>query len=199
MISRSLCTAAVLFLLAAAPVLSADVYKSDPVHSSIAFSVRHMVISNVKGTFDKFDVTIAYDGEDITASSVDVTIDAASINTRHEKRDVDLRSVNFLHVEKYPLITFKSTALRRSGEGYVATGELTVRGVTKKVEFPFVVNGPVLSPWGQTVIGVEIHYALNRHDFGVSWNKTLDNGGVVVGDDVKVEIQVEAIREEQGQ
>lgn len=196
MLQKTLCAVLVMLLAGASPALSTDVYKSDPVHSSISFSVRHMVISNVKGTFDTFDAAITYDSGDIMASSVEVTVDAASVNTRHEKRDVDLRSENFLHVKAFPSLAFKSTSVRKNGDGYIAEGDLTIRGVTKKVELPFTVNGPVVSPWGQTVIGVELHYRLNRHDFGVSWNKALDNGGVVVGDEVKIEIQVEAIKDE---
>ena len=115
-----------------------------------------MVISNVKGTFDKFDCAIKFDPDNIANSSVEVTIDVASIDTKDEKRDEHLRGEDFLHASKHPDITFVSKKIAKKGDGYVAAGTLTIRGVSKEVELPFVLNGPIVNPWGQTVIGIEI-------------------------------------------
>lgn len=186
-------TAATLLLTALATgTPAANQYTLDPAHSSIQFSVKHLVISNVKGTFDDFEAVIVYDPDNLENSSVEVAIDVASINTKDEKRDEHLRSEDFLHAEKHPKITFKSTKVIKKGDQYVAVGPLTIRGVTKEIELPFVLNGPITNPWGQVVMGIEIEYELNRKDYDVKWNKTMDNGGLVVGNDVKIEINLEA-------
>jgi polyisoprenoid-binding protein YceI len=171
---------------------AADSYKLDMAHSSIEFSVKHMMVSNVKGSFDKFDGTISFDPDNIANSSVQFSIDVASVNTKNEKRDEHLRSADFFDAANHPEITFTSEKISKKGDGYVATGTLVIHGVSKKVDLPFVLNGPVQSPWGQTVMGVEVNYQLNRKDYGLVWNKTMDNGGLVVGDDVKIEINLEA-------
>jgi polyisoprenoid-binding protein YceI len=167
-------------------------YTIDPGHSSVAFTAKHMVVAKVRGAFDTFEGTIVYDPDDIEKSSVEVTIAAASVNTKNEKRDDDLRSDGFLGTEAFPTIIFKSTSVRRSADGYVAVGDLTIRGVTKSVEIPFQLSGPVTSPWGQSLIGVEGSLVMNRQDYGVSWSEKLDNGGLVVSDDVAIELNVEA-------
>lgn len=176
----------------ALPALAADTYAFDLAHSSIEFSVKHMVISNVKGTFDRFDGTLVADAEDLGNSSVEVIIETASINTRNDKRDEHLRSADFLDAENHPQITFRSAEIRQADAGYVALGTLTIRGVAKEVALPFTVNGPITNPWGQTVIGIEIAYELDRQDYGVNWSQTMDNGGLVVGDTVRIEINLEA-------
>lgn len=173
---------------------AADKYELDLAHSSVAFSVKHMMISNVKGSFDTFSGTISYDPKNIENSSVEFSIDVSSVNTRNEKRDEHLRSADFFDAATHPEITFKSEKISRKGDGYVATGTLTMRGVSKKIDLPFVLNGPVQNPWGQTVLGVEVSHELNRKDYGLVWNKTMDNGGLVVGDDVKIEINLEAAK-----
>jgi polyisoprenoid-binding protein YceI len=186
--------AAVLVLAAAFSASAADKYSVDGAHSSIEFSVKHMVISNVKGSFDEFDAAIVFDAAKIENSSVEVTIPVSSVNTKNEKRDEHLRSADFFDVATHPNITFKSKKVVKKGDGYVAAGTLTMRGVSKEIELPFVLNGPITNPWGQTVIGVEIEFKLDRQDFGLKWNKTMDNGGVVVGDDIKIEINLEATK-----
>lgn len=187
-----------LALIAAIPSSSfaADQYSLDVAHSSVGFSVRHMVVSKVHGTFDDFDCSIVADLENIENSSVEVTIQAASINTRNEKRDEHLRSEDFFFVQEHPTLTFRSSSISKQGDGYVARGTLTIRGISKEIELPFALNGPVTSPWGETVMGVEIEYTLNRKDYGVNWNKTLDSGGLVVGDEVDVEINLEMKKSE---
>jgi polyisoprenoid-binding protein YceI len=184
--------AAVMLVVIASVASAGDAYKSDLTHSSVEFSVKHMVISNVKGTFDQFEAVINYDPDNMEKSSVDVSIDVSSIDTRDEKRDGHLKSPDFFDVENHPNITFKSDKIVKKGDGYAAVGTLTIRGVAKKIELPFQLNGPVQNPWGQTVIGIVINFELNRKDYDVKWNKTMDNGGVVVGDDVKIEINLEA-------
>lgn len=185
-----------LLLVFALPVSAASVYQIDPVHSSVTFSVRHMVISNVKGQFTKFSGVINLDEEDITRSSVEVTIDAASIDTGNEDRDKHLRSADFLDVEKYPAITFKSKKIVKTGENtFDVIGDLTIRGITREVRLPVQFFGKVVDPWGNERIGAHAELTINRHDFGVSWSKTLEGGGLVVGNDVHIEINVEAVKQ----
>lgn len=188
---RSAVPAAFLLIFAGTAV-GADQYKIDHSHSSVEFSVRHMVISNVKGGFDEFDGSILFDPENIENSSVEFSINTASINTKEEKRDDHLRSPDFFDAAKYPNITFKSSAIKKTSDGHVAVGTLTIRGVSKQIELPFRLSGPVTNPRGQAVLGVEVEYKLNRQDFGVSWSQKLDTGGLVVGDEVKVELNIEA-------
>jgi polyisoprenoid-binding protein YceI len=182
----------VVLVASAVMAAPADEYTSDAAHSSIEFSVKHMVITNVKGTFDIFEAVIMFDPENLDQSSVEVSIDVASVNTRDEKRDEHLRSPDFFDAAKFPAITFKSSKISKKGDGYVAAGTLTIRGVSKEVELPFQLNGPITNPWGQVVMGIELDFKINRKDFGVNWSKTMDNGGLVVGDDVKIEINLEA-------
>ena len=184
--------AALMLFAFASAAPAADTYTLDPAHSSVEFSVKHMVISNVKGTFDDFEAVINYDPDNIEKSSVEVSISVSSINTKDEKRDGHLRSPDFFDVENHPSITFKSDKIVKKGDGYVAVGTLTIRGVARKIELPFQLNGPIQNPMGETVMGVEIEIELNRKDYNVKWNKTMDNGGLVVGDDVKIEINLEA-------
>ena len=178
--------------LAVAPAAYAqDVYTIDPVHSSVEFKVKHMMVSDVKGEFKTFSGTITLDPANIEKSSVEVTIESASVSTNNEKRDGHLKSADFFDVEKFPTLTFKSKKVAKKGDGYVATGDLTIRGVTKEIELPFTLSGPV-SAGPASIIGVSAATQLNRQDFGVSWNKTLDAGGVVVSDNVRIELEVEA-------
>ncbi len=174
--------------------LAADTFTIDPVHSSVGFSVKHMVVSNVKGQFNDFAGTITYDEKDIAKWSVQVTIKAASIDTRDDKRNTHLKSPDFLDVEKYPEITFKSTKIEKSGDGYVATGNLTMHGVTKEIKIPFTLAGVITDPMGNVRLGVSALTSLNRQDYGVSWSKKLDNGGLIAGDEVAIDLEVEAVK-----
>ena len=190
---RTTISALALLVFAAAPSVAGDTYVVDPGHSSVTFAVKHMVISNAKGAFQEFEGKIVYDAENMASSSVEVTIQAASIYTNNEKRDADLRKGDFLDVENHPTITFKSTKITKKDDGWVMLGDLTIRGITKPVELPFVINGPIQNPWGQTVMGIEVgSIKINRHDYGVSWSKTMANGGLVVGDQVTISIELEA-------
>ena len=190
-IGRIACTA-VLAALVAAPVGAQDTYQLDPAHTSVTFKVRHMMVSNVKGTFGKVSGTINFDPEKTENSSVEVAIEAASIDTNNEKRDAHLRSADFLDVETHPSLTFKSRKISRKGDQWIATGDLTIRGVTKQVDLPFTLSGPAADPWGNQVIGIETSFSINRTDFGASWNKALEAGGVLVDETVNIEIGAEA-------
>ena len=185
----------VLILAGCSGAVAADTYAIDPVHSSVGFSVQHMVISRVNGNFKEFSGTIVYDEKDPAKSSVNVHIKAASVDTRDEGRDGDLRGGDFFDVAKFPEITFASTRIEKTGEDYVAHGQLTIRGVSKEVALPFKIAGTIKDPSGQIRLAAQAGLTINRKDFGVSWNMKLDNGGLVVGDDVKIDLQVEAVRQ----
>lgn len=172
--------------------LAADEYAIDPAHSSVTFAVKHMVITDVKGSFNELEGVIHYDENDISKSSVRVTINAASIDTNNEDRDKHVRSEDFLSVDEYPDITFESKNISKTDDGLLAEGTLTIRGVSREVEIPFELAGPVKDPWGNTRVGITGTLRINRHHYGVEWNKTLEAGGLVVDDDVDIEIQVEA-------
>ena len=182
-------------LMAAGLAQAAERYRVDPVHSHIGFSVRHLGISNVRGEFKKYSSTLLVDEEDLSLSSIEFRIEAASIFTDHEERDGDLRSANFLDVENHPEIVFTSKKIEKTGDDeYVATGDLTIRGVTKEVELAITLAGPLRDPWGMMRLGVEGEVTINRQDYGVSWNRVLDTGGLVVGNDVRISFSIEATR-----
>jgi len=177
---------------AASPALAADKYEFDKAHTTVGFQVRH-IVTNVGGKFQDFAGTIEVDRAKPESSSVEFTIQAASINTNEPKRDEHLKSPDFFDVANNPTITFKSTSVKPAGKDiYEVTGNLTMRGVTKQVTLPVTFLGEGKDPWGNEKIGFEIATVLNRKDYGINWNKTLDAGGVLVADDVKVQISVEA-------
>ena len=182
-------------LLMAGSAQAADSYKIDPAHSAATFAVRHMVISTVRGSIPAVSGTISLDPENPAACSVHAVLEAASIDTDNKTRDADLRSGNFLDIAKFPKIEFVSTRIERGQDGWVAHGKLTLHGVTREISIPFEISGPVKDPWGNTRIGVVTSpIKLDRKDYGLSYNKTLDSGGLVVGDIVTVTISVEAIK-----
>ena len=173
-------------------------WQIDPAHSSAQFSVRHMAISTVRGAFSKVTGSVVLDDKDVSKSTVEVTIDANSVDTRVPDRDNDLRSEKFFDVVHYPSITFKSKRVEQVAPGKLkVTGDLTIRGTTKEVvldvEGP---TAPMKDPWGNTRNAATATTKINRQDFGVKWNATLDNGGVVVGDDVSIIIDVELVKKD---
>ena len=189
--NRKLFAVAALATLAALP-LRAETYSIDPGHSEVGFSIRHMV-TNVRGRFNDFSGTVNMDPKNLPQSSVEFKIKTASIDTAVPDRDKHLRSADFFDAEKYPEITFKSEAVAPAGKDkYNVTGILTMHGVSKKVVLPVSFLGQAKDPWGGTRAGFETATTLNRKDYGISWNKALDNGGVLLGEDVKVEINLEA-------
>lgn len=168
----------------------------DPAHSVAEFKVKHMMISNVKGQFAKLSGALMLDESDLTRSRVEVVIEAASIATRDAQRDGHLKSPDFLDVEKFPTLSFKSTRIG-SVEGKVESveGDLTIRGVTRKVVFS--VEGPTpptKDPWGNTRLGVSATTKINRKDFGLTWNAALETGGILVGDEVTITLDVEFLK-----
>ena len=182
-------------MLLAGTALAADTYTIDPAHSSIGFAVRHLGLSKVKGVFDDFTGTITYDAKDYAKSSVNVLIKTASINTGNDGRDDHLRSDDFFAAEKYPEITFVSEKIEKNDEGYVAHGTLTMHGVAKKIALPFTLAGPIKGMRGESRLAVEAETKLNRQDYGITWSKSLDAGGLVVGNEVSVEFQLEAVKQ----
>jgi polyisoprenoid-binding protein YceI len=172
-------------------------YTLDPAHSRAHFVVRHMMITNVRGTFEKVAGTIVYDPENPSASSVEAVIDAASIDTNEPQRDTHLRSADFLDVDQFKDITFRSKKADFTGdEEAKVTGDLSIHGVTREVVLN--VEGPTAEskdPWGNTRVGFLAKTKIKRSDFGLTWNAALEAGGVLVGDDVKIEIDISAIKQ----
>ncbi|MFS0823348.1 YceI family protein [Bacillus sp. 1P02SD] len=165
----------------------------DASHSSIDFSVKHMMIAKVKGSFENFEATIEADPADLTTANIEFNIDLTSINTKNEDRDNHLRSADFFDVENHPSMTFKSTSIVKTDDGeYDVTGDLTIRGTTKSETFQVVFEGAGKDPWGNEKAGFSATGSLNRSDYGLVWNAALETGGVLVGDQVKISIEIEA-------
>ena len=184
-------------IILAGQAWAADTYTIDPSHSSIGFSVKHMVVSTVTGAFGDFTGNVTYDPADMAAFKADAAIQVKSIDTRQPKRDDHLRSADFFDAEKFPTITFMAKKLDKEGAQMLMAGDLTMKGVTKEVSVSVSIEGPVKGMGGASVIGLSGSFILNRQDYGVSWNKTLDNGGFVVSNDVKVDINIEAHQQKQ--
>jgi Uncharacterized conserved protein len=177
------------------PAATTD-WQIDPAHTAAGFSVKHLMISTVRGQFKGVSGTVVWDDQDITKSKIDVTIDATTIDTSEPKRDEDLKSDKFFDVAKYPTITFKSKNIERVSSGKLKiVGDLTIHGVTKEVvldvEGP---TGPIKDPWGNTRVAASAATKVNRQDYGVKWNANIDGGGVVVGDDVNITIDIEMVK-----
>jgi len=185
---------ALALLVPAVASAAAATWKVDPAHSNMGFSIRHF-FSQVPGRFNDFAGTVVYDPENPAASSVEITVQAASINTDNDQRDGHLRSPDFFDVEKFPTLQFKSTSVKAAGDKAMeVTGDLTIHGVTKQVTVPVEFFGSMETPMG-TRAGFHSEFTINRQDFGVSWNRNLDTGGVILGDDVKIEIGVEGVKQ----
>jgi len=171
-------------------------YQIDPAHSSAQFSVRHMMITNVRGGFKSVKGTVVYDPDNVGSSSVEAVIDVNTIATLDEQRDTHLKSADFLDAEKYPTITFKSKKVEADGDGEAkVTGDLTIHGVTKEVVLK--VEGPSAEgkdPWGNMRSGASASTKIKRSDFGLTWNAALETGGIMVGDDLKIELDIQMIK-----
>jgi polyisoprenoid-binding protein YceI len=180
-----------------APAATAT-WQIDPAHTAAGFSVRHMMIATVRGQFKGVTGTVLWDDQDINNSNVDVTIDANTVDTGEPKRDADLKSANFFDVKNYPTITFRSTKIEKISAGKMkVAGNLTIHGVTKQVVLD--VEGPsgaVKDPWGNTRVALNATTTVNRLDYGVKWNAKMDSGGMVVGDDVNINIDLEMTKKE---
>ena len=170
-------------------------YIIDPAHTRIGFVARHAMVTKVRGPFNEFEGSAVLDGTDFTKSTGQLTIQAASIDTRNEQRDAHLRSNDFLAMEEYPQITFVSTAVRQTGPTSLElTGDLTIRGVTNSVTIPFEFEGAATDPFGNQRVGFEGSVVINRKDYGVTWNAALETGGVLVSDKITLEFEVSAIK-----
>lgn len=167
-------------------------WQVDHTHSAVGFTVKHMMVSKVKGQFEQYDATIEADNlEDLTTANITFAIDTASIQTKSEDRDNHLRSEDFFDAANYPQMVFKSTSITGDGEDYEITGDLTIKDVTKPVTFKVEYNGKGTNPWGVDVYGFEASTKINREEFGLTWNSTLETGGVLVSKDVKISLDLQ--------
>lgn len=167
----------------------------DPTHTTIGFSARHAMVAKVRGNFAEFAGSFTLDGSNPAASRAELTVETASIDTRNADRDGHLKSADFLDVENFPKLTFTSTSVSGSGEKFTVTGDLTIHGVTKSVPVQFELLGVSTDPWGGVRIGFEGSTEISRKEFGLVWNAALETGGVLVGDTVKIELDVEAVKQ----
>ena len=176
--------------------MSKSVWAVDPTHSSIDFTVKHMMIANVRGTFHNFEAKIEADPYDLTTANIQFSIDVASIDTRNNDRDAHLRSGDFFDVEKYPKIEFQATNIvkKRDGE-YDVTGNLTIRGVTRQETFSVTFEGAGKDPWGNEKVGFSGTGKIKRSDYGLTYNAVLETGGVLIGDEVKISIEIEGVKQ----
>lgn len=176
----------------AAPAITAAHWDVDKAHTSLKFTVQHLVISEVEGVFKMFDGSVESKGADFNNATVNFTADVASINTGDEKRDGHLKSDDFFNAEKYPRMTFNSTSFKKiKGNMYVLEGNLTIRDVTKKVKFAVIYNGTVKDPWGNIKAGFKATTKINRKEYGLKWNAMTEAGGAVVGDEVAITVNAE--------
>jgi polyisoprenoid-binding protein YceI len=172
------------------------VWKLDPAHAHVEFAVRHLMISRVKGQFSEVEGTVRIDGDDVTSAELEVQIDASSIDTRVDQRDEHLRSADFLDVEHFPNLKFHSTSVERTGEDTLkVTGHLTIRDVTREVVLDVTERGTAKDPWGGQRAGFGATTKIDRKEFGLTWNQALETGGVLVGDEVSINIDAELVLE----
>lgn len=172
-------------------------WKVDPAHSSLDFSIKHMMVSKTKGTFHEFEANVEADPADLTTANIEFNVDLSSIDTRNKDRDNHLLSGDFFDVENHPKMTFKSTKIEKTGEGeYDVTGDLTLHGTTRPETFSVTFEGQGKDPWGNEVAGFSGKGKIKRSDFGLTYNAALETGGVLVGDDVNITIEVEAAKQD---
>ena len=173
---------------------SKTTWKLDPSHTLVEFSAKHLMISTVKGRITDVEGVIHADEKDVTNSSVEATLKAASLDTRTEQRDNHLRSADFLEVEKYPEIKFRSTRIEGDRQAFKLTGDLTIRGITRPITLDVTFEGQTKDPWGGERIGFSASGKIDRRDFGLTWNVMLEAGGMTVSNDIKINIEVEAVK-----
>ncbi|MFD1716010.1 YceI family protein [Amnibacterium flavum] len=174
------------------PAYVAGTWKLDPTHSELSFSVRHLAISKVRGTFETFDATFVA-AEDLNDSTLDATIDIASVNTNQKDRDNHLRTSDFFAVDEHPTATFRSTDFAVDGDDFTVTGDFTLRGVTKTIVLKGEFGGTTTDGYGQTKFGASAKTKINRHDFGVNWNAALEAGGLTLGEDVTINFELQFV------
>lgn len=166
----------------------------DPTHSEVGFKVKHMMFTNVSGKFETYDATITTEEDDFTKSSIEFTANIDSINTGNNDRDNHLKSADFFDAEKNPKLTFVSSSLVKKGDDYEITGELTLHGITKTVKLETEVSGLLKDPWGNTKVGLNATGKINRTDFGLTWNSAIETGGVLVSEEVKLNIELQFLK-----
>lgn len=195
---KTLLSAALAAVLALGSLpLLAESWTVDASHSTVGFSVRHMMVANVRGTFGKLAAAVDGSPADPASAKVSATIEVASVDTRDAKRDDHLRSADFFDATKFPQMTFKSTKVEKAGPSKAKlTGDFTLRGVTKPVVLDVEYTEPIKNPWGKTVVGASATGKINRKDFGVNWSKALDGGGLVVGDEVTIQLDLEFVKQD---
>lgn len=176
--------------------IPAGAYSLDPAHTVIGFSVKHLEIALVKGRFKEFTGTINFDDKDITRSAVEFSAKIESVDTGIAQRDAHLRTADFFDAEKFPTMSFKSTKVEKKGKGYIVTGSLTIKGVTKTVSLPFTVAGAVKDPWGGTRFGVSASTTIDRREFGITYGNALPIGGFDIGNEVRIDLEIEAVKAE---
>lgn len=167
----------------------------DPTHSEVGFKVKHMMFTNVSGKFKTYDAEITTEDDDFTKSEILFSADINSIDTNNTDRDNHLKSADFFDAENHPKLTFKSLSLTKSGDEYQLTGELTLHGITKTVKLDAEVSGLLKDPWGNTKVAMNISGKINRKDWGLNWNSALETGGVLVGEDVKLNIELQLLKQ----
>lgn len=173
--------------------MAKSVWKVDTSHSSVDFTVKHMMFSKVKGTFTEFDAEIEADPDDLTTANIRFTVNTGSVDTRSSDRDNHLRSADFFDSENHPQMIFQSTNIVKKGEGqYDVTGDLTILGSTRQETFSVSSEGVGTNPWGVVVAGFSVEGAISRKEFGLTWNAALETGGVLVGDEVKISLEIQA-------
>jgi len=168
----------------------------DPAHSEVQFRIRHMMISHVTGQFNKFDASVETEGDDFTTAGVRFTADLNSITTNNEQRDAHLKSGDFFDITTHPQVVFEGKKLEKTGDDYKLYGTLTIRGVSKEAVLDAEYGGSARDPWGNTRVGLSVTGKINRKEFGLTYNTTLETGGVLIGEDVKISCHVEFIRQE---
>jgi polyisoprenoid-binding protein YceI len=179
-------------------VLKTQSWKIDEAHSKIRFYARHMVISEVEGQFDKFEFNMTNESDDLEQSEIELTIEAASLDTMNNDRDNHLKSADFFEVDKYPEISFKSTSIKKINETkYKLNGDLTIKGITKAIELDVTYGGQIKDPWGNIRAGFNVKGSLNRFDYGLKWNALIETGGAVVGKNININCDIEVIRVEE--
>ena len=167
----------------------------DPTHSEIGFKVNHMMFTHVSGNFGTYEATISTEDDDFTKSSIEFSADIDSINTKNSDRDNHLKSADFFDAENHPKLTFVSSSFVKAGDDYELTGELTLHGVTKTVKLATEFSGLMKDPWGNTKVGLNIEGKINRKDWGLNWNSALETGGVLVSEEVKLEIELQLAKQ----
>ena len=168
----------------------------DPAHSEISFKVKHMMITNVSGKFDSFEATIENEDEEFENSEIKFTAQVKSVNTCNNDRDNHLRSADFFDADHFPTISFKSTTVRKGNDDdYIINGDLTIKDVTKNISLQAEYGSPTVDPWGNNKIGLSLTGKINRKDFGLSWNTTLESGGVLVGEEIKLAAELQFVKQ----